>query len=708
MANRQISGLTTKPTPVAASDLFALDTSGADTYKVAMSAIQTYVNSNLPASLLSIVGLTTAADKMIYTTASNVYAVTDLTSFARTILDDADASAARATLGLVIGTNVQAYSATLASVASGNYVSSAIGTANQVNVSGATGAVTFSLPQSIATSSSVQFGSSRLTGSNSGTGQDFLIDTTRGPFGVSTLNLNNIFPTLTGAMTFSSILTVLNIGATFSSASGSGSLFELVKLNGVAISGTAVAGARTLEVNAPTGAATYNVAIETDNLIVATSGSYQVNPPTNGALFEGNVSIGSPTATSLFNVGSSNQFQVNASGVITSGTWNATQLATAYIADQAVTYAKIQNVSATQRLLGRYSASAGVIQEITIGAGLNLSAGGELTATDAGGTVTSVAVSGTNISVGGTPITTSGTITISIPQSVATSATPEFLRLGLGTGANSNYLINGSDANTSNSIAFSLQNSATNKYNYGRFVNADGRYVDYGIDVNGGSYIRLSRTFSGSTIAASILADDGTRTLFSIDASGNAYSAAGLGVGTTSIDSSYSASIVGSLNARSDSAATILSATCSVSGSPYLLGRKSRGTIASPSATQSGDVLGIFSGVGWSAAGYGGVRSYLEFVAAENFTDSAQGTGFNMYVCATGGTTPSNVFNASSQSNIGLFNTTSFGSGTKVLAIANASAVPSTNPSGGGILYAEAGALKYRGSSGTVTTLGNA
>jgi hypothetical protein len=33
---------------------------------------------------------------------------------------------------------------------------------------------------------------------------------------------------------------------------------------------------------------------------------------------------------------------------------------------------------------------------------------------------------------------------------------------------------------------------------------------------------------------------------------------------------------------------------------------------------------------------------------------------------------------------------------------------PSANLTGGGILYVEAGALKYRGSSGTVTTLGNA
>jgi hypothetical protein len=45
------------------------------------------------------------------------------------------------------------------------------------------------------------------------------------------------------------------------------------------------------------------------------------------------------------------------------------------------------------------------------------------------------------------------------------------------------------------------------------------------------------------------------------------------------------------------------------------------------------------------------------------------------------------------------------GGGTGVIGITNASVVPSTNPSGGGVLYVEAGALKYRGSSGTVTTL---
>ena len=52
------------------------------------------------AGLASIAGLTTAANKMVYTTASDTYAVTDLTAQARSLLDDADAAAMQSTLGL--------------------------------------------------------------------------------------------------------------------------------------------------------------------------------------------------------------------------------------------------------------------------------------------------------------------------------------------------------------------------------------------------------------------------------------------------------------------------------------------------------------------------------------------------------------------------------------------------------------------------------
>lgn len=48
---------------------------------------------------------------------------------------------------------------------------------------------------------------------------------------------------------------------------------------------------------------------------------------------------------------------------------------------------------------------------------------------------------------------------------------------------------------------------------------------------------------------------------------------------------------------------------------------------------------------------------------------------------------------------------TAFGGGSGVIGITNAGTAPTTNPTGGGVLYAEGGALKYRGSSGTVSTI---
>jgi len=55
--------------------------------------------------------------------------------------------------------------------------------------------------------------------------------------------------------------------------------------------------------------------------------------------------------------------------------------------------------------------------------------------------------------------------------------------------------------------------------------------------------------------------------------------------------------------------------------------------------------------------------------------------------------------------NIGFGVTSQFGAGQGVIAIANASVVPSVNPAGGGILYVENGALKYRGSTGAITII---
>lgn len=75
-------------------------------------------------------------------------------------------------------------------------------------------------------------------------------------------------------------------------------------------------------------------------------------------------------------------------------------IVTAGIADTAVTYAKIQNVSATARLLGRTTVGAGVIEEISLAGGLAFS-GSTLTAAGAL-TPTSVASTGAVTTSGAT------------------------------------------------------------------------------------------------------------------------------------------------------------------------------------------------------------------------------------------------------------------------------------------------------------------
>jgi hypothetical protein len=88
---------------------------------------------------------------------------------------------------------------------------------------------------------------------------------------------------------------------------------------------------------------------------------------------------------------------------------------------------------------------------------------------------------------------------------------------------------------------------------------------------------------------------------------------------------------------------------------PVCRGYRARGSVASPTAAQSGDILFGFGGFGYGATGFGGAMvAQIRFLAAENFTDSAMGANIIFLTAPIGGTSPSERMRVEESGHIGL------------------------------------------------------
>jgi len=117
------------------------------TAALARTSLGLAIGSNVQAfdaGLQSIAGLTTAADKGIYTTGSDVYATFTLTAFGRTLVDDANAAAARSTLGLG---SIATQAANSVAITGGTVAGlTAFGLDKTITAGGTTGARTINKP----------------------------------------------------------------------------------------------------------------------------------------------------------------------------------------------------------------------------------------------------------------------------------------------------------------------------------------------------------------------------------------------------------------------------------------------------------------------------------------------------------------------------------------------------------------------------------
>src|SRR6185436_13126236 len=92
---------------------------------------------------------------------------------------------------------------------------------------------------------------------------------------------------------------------------------------------------------------------------------------------------------------------------------------------------------------------------------------------------------------------------------------------------------------------------------------------------------------------------------------------------------------------------------------PYYMARRSRGTVLAPTAAQSGDGLSGLYGMGYGATQFGpAFTGGITIQAAQNFTDTQQGTAIAFSTTRINSTTPATRMTLDASGNLGIGTTT--------------------------------------------------